>query len=110
MDPQKLTESCQKALQHAQAEASRRQQQAIEVEHLTLALLQEPDGLFPRLLERLKVSTSAVRAALEAELARMPRVSGPGASPGQVYLSQRMSKVLAHADDERKKLNDEFVS
>jgi len=110
MGPQKLTESCQQALQHAQAEATSRNQQAIEVEHLALALVAEKEGLFASLLERIQVSPAEFQARLGSELSRVPRVSGPGATQGQIYLTQRLSRLLTAADEERKALKDEYVS
>src|SRR5207244_343755 len=47
---------------------------------------------------------------LRGALDRVPRVSGPGAGPGQLYVSQRLSHLLTVADDRRKKMNDDYVS
>jgi ATP-dependent Clp protease ATP-binding subunit ClpB len=51
-----------------------------------------------------------LRAELEAELAKRPRVSGPGAAPGQVFLTQRLSRLLDAAEREATRLKDEYVS
>ncbi len=110
MNPQKLTESVQSALQAAQAEATRRSQQAVDVEHLALALLQQDDGLFRRLLERMGSDRAFLEGSLAKALDRAPRVAGPGSEPGQVYVAQRLSKLLVDADDKRKRMNDDFVS
>ena len=52
MDLNKFTEKSQTALTEAQAIGTRRQNQAVDVEHLALALLEQEEGLVPRLLER----------------------------------------------------------
>jgi len=110
MNPQKFTESVQSALQSAQAEATRRSQQAIDVEHLALALLQQDDGLFPKLLARMGSDRGVLQGELQRALDRMPRVAGPGSEPGQLYVSQRLSRLLVAADEQRKKMNDDYVS
>src|SRR5262249_55226615 len=110
MNPQKLTESVQSALQEAQSEATRRGQQAVDVEHLAYALLQPEDGLFRRLLARMNVDPMLVIDGLREALDRVARVSGPGAGPGELYVSQRLSRLLTAADDRRKKMNDDYVS
>src|SRR5256885_929613 len=51
-----------------------------------------------------------LRADLEAELARRPRVSGPGVAPGQVAVTQRLARLLDAAEQESKRLKDEYVS
>ncbi|MGH4027187.1 MAG: ATP-dependent chaperone ClpB, partial [Pseudonocardiaceae bacterium] len=73
-------------------------------------LLDQPEGLVPRLLPRLDVDVDALRGAVDAELARRPRTTGPGASPGQVFVTQRLARLLESAEREAKRLKDEYVS
>ncbi len=110
LDPSQLTESCQAALQKANAEATRRQQQQVDVEHLAWALLTESNGLFPRLLSRLSVDPSRIQSGLEQGLDSLPRVKGPGAQPGQMLVTSRFSQLLVAADNERQRMQDDFVS
>ena len=110
MNPQKLTEKVQAALQDAQAEATRRGHQAVEVEHLALALLKQDDGLFGRLLQRMGTDRAFLDGRIAQVLDRAPKVSGPGSEPGQVYVSQRLSKLLVEADAKRKAMSDDYVS
>ena len=63
----------------------------VDGEHLLLALLDQPDGLVPRLLTGVGGDPDAIKADLEHELGRRPRVSGPGAAPGQVFVTQRLA-------------------
>ena len=72
----KFTEKAQEALLAAQQDATSRAHQAVDGEHLLLALIQQPDGLVPQLLQRLQVDPRVIRTRLEAELARRPKVSG----------------------------------
>ena len=110
VDINSLTQKSQEALQDAQSVATRMRHTEVDGEHLLLALINQADGLVPRLLDNAGADTAAVQADLEAELERRPRVSGPGAAPGQVSVTARLAKVLDAAAREAKRLKDEYVS
>ena len=110
MDPNRLTQKCQEAIHDAQTKAVQLGHMEIDVEHLLLALLDQPEGVIPRLLNKMDVPVDSVRSALDQELARRPSVSGPGAEPGKVYVTQRLNQLLVRAEDEAKRLKDEYVS
>ncbi|WP_310715508.1 ATP-dependent chaperone ClpB [Streptomyces lydicus] len=110
MDMNRLTQKSQEALQEAQTIAGRMDQTEVDGEHLLLALLDQPDGLVPRLFDQAGADTGALRASLMSELSRRPKVTGPGATPGQVYVTQRLAKLLDTAEQEAKRLKDEYVS
>ena len=110
MDLNKFTVKCQEALQAAQTKAINFNHQEVDGEHLLLVLLEQPDGLVPRLLQRMEVSVDAVRGRLEQALDKKARISGPGTEPGKVYITQRLNKLLVAAQNEAKKLKDEYVS
>src|SRR5215210_7225446 len=108
MDPNRLTQKSQEALHDAQTKALRFGHTEVDGEHLLLALLDQADGLVPRLLQRVGADPVALRRAVEAELARRPKVSGPGAAPGQVFITQRLSGLFDQADQEARRLKDEY--
>ncbi|MEQ7006265.1 ATP-dependent chaperone ClpB [Actinopolymorpha sp. B17G11] len=110
MDPNRLTQKSSEALHDAQTAAVRLGHTEVDGEHLLAALLDQADGLVPRLLAQTGADSDQLRAELEAELARRPRTSGPGVSPGQVFLTQRLSRLLDAADREARRLGDEYVS
>lgn len=110
MDPSKFTVKCQEALQAAQTKAINFNHQEVDGEHLLLVLMEQADGLIPNLLQRMDVSVDAVRNRLVQELDKKARISGPGSEPGKVYITQRLNKLLIQAQDEAKKLKDEYVS
>src|SRR5213595_695224 len=110
VDVNRMTHKVQEALQSAGGIATRRSHQGIDVEHLLLALLEQPDGLAPNLLEAAGVAPRAALEAVERELARRPQVSGPAAGPAQTFITQRLSQLLTKAEDEMKALKDEFLS
>jgi ATP-dependent Clp protease ATP-binding subunit ClpB len=110
MDPNRLTQKSQEALHDAQTKALRFGHTEVDVEHLLLALLDQPDGLVPRLLMRAGADYDALHNGLELHLEGRPRVSGPGAAPGQVYVSRALNQVLDEAEQEAQRLKDEYVS
>jgi ATP-dependent Clp protease ATP-binding subunit ClpB len=110
VDVNRMTHKVQEALQQAGGIASRRNHQGIDVEHLLLALLDQPEGIAASLLESAGVAARAVRDAAERELARKPQVSGPAAGPSQTFITQRLSQLLTRAEDEMRGLKDEYLS
>jgi ATP-dependent Clp protease ATP-binding subunit ClpB len=110
MDPARLTQKSQEALHDAQTKALRYGHAEVDGEHLLLALLDQADGIVPRLLTLAGVDAGQLHKELDADLARRPRVSGPGVSPGQVNVTQRLSRVLDAAEQEEQRLKDEYVS
>ena len=109
MDLNKFTEQATAALGSAQEEATRLGNQAVDVEHLFYSLLTQENGLVPRLFERLKVSLDLLQTKTQAALDRLPKVSGSGAT-AQTGITHRLNQLLVHAQDEAKKLKDDYVS
>jgi len=110
MDINKLTQKSQEAMQQAQNLALKRGHQEVDGEHLLQALIAQEGGLVPRLLEKLDVKPQLLIGELTAELDKRPSVSGPGVEPGKIYVSQRLNRLLLKAEDEAKRLKDEYVS
>src|SRR5437899_2186263 len=111
MDLNRFTEKMQEALQSAQSRPIRRSHQQLDVEHLLAALLEQESGLAGAILAKAGASAELLGQRLEQELDRMPKVTGPtGAPPDQIYVTGRLNRVLTLAEDEAKKLKDEYVS
>src|SRR5882724_7432777 len=110
MDINRLTEKAQEALRAAQNEATRQGHQQIDVEHLLLALLGQEGGLAKSVLEKSGVDPDLVRQRLEAELARMPKVSSSTGGSGEAYITGRLNRLLVQAEDEAHQLKDEYIS
>ncbi len=110
MDPSHLTQKSQEALRDAQTKALRFGHQEVDGEHLLLALLDQPEGIAPRLLSQTGADPGRLRKELEAELSRRPRVTGPGVQPGQVAITQRLARLLDTAQQSADRLKDEYVS
>jgi len=110
MDIGRFTEKSQEALRAAQAIATRRNHQGVEVEHLLLAALEQADGLAPAVLQATGANLAILKERVAQDLDRLPQVSGPGGTPEQIYVTQRLSRVLTRAEDEAAALKDEYVS
>lgn len=110
MDPNKLTYKSQEAFQAAQAIASDRSHQELTSAHLLLALAQPSDSIVAHLLELAQVPLDSFRSTLEAELNKIPKVSGAGYDPQKIFLSTELARSLGQTEELAKKRGDEFVS
>jgi len=110
MDMNRLTQRSQEALSDAQKEAIRRGHQEVDNEHLLFALLNQENGLIPRILAKMDISTETLKDSVERELDKRSSVRGPGVEPGKIYISGRLSRILVAAEESAKRLKDEYVS
>jgi len=110
MDFNRFTEKMQEAVRAAQSIAAQHGNQQIEVEHLLLALLQQEGGLAPSILNKADIKVDSLRTRVQQEIDRLPKVSGPAGAPDQVYVTQRLTKLVSQAEEEAKRLKDEFTS
>src|SRR6476660_8924017 len=110
MDINRFTEKLQEAIRSGQSKAVRHGHQQIDVEHLLKVLLEQEGGLAPSILAKTGIPVEQLDRRLEAELDRMPKVSGASVGPDQVYLTGRLNRLLTNAEDEAKKLKDEYIS
>ena len=106
MNTQPLTRNAKAAATAAQRHAEERGAPEVEVEHLLLALLEQPDGTVPRLLRRLEADPLALAARIDAGLAGAPRVSGSV----DVRMGARLRKAYQDAFLEANRLTDQYVS
>ncbi len=110
MDLNKFTQKSQEAVSEAQNVAVRFGHQQIDALHLLLALVQQENGLAQSLLERAGYNPAAYARAVEEELSRLPKVTGPGAQPGQVFITPQLQEVLVAAEQMARKMTDEYTS
>jgi len=110
MDINKLTQKTQEALQQAQNLAVERGHQAVDAEHLLLALVTQADGLVPRLLAKLDRPADVVEKELQRELDKRPSVSGPGTTAGNIAVTQPLRQTLVDAEKQAGRLKDQYVS
>ncbi len=106
MDLNKFTERARGFVQAAQTIAMREEHQRLTPEHLLKALMDDDQGLASNLISRAGGAPSRVVNALDASMAKIPKVSGDA---GQVYLDGQTAKVLDEAEKIATKAGDSFV-
>ena len=105
MNIQKFTQKSVEAINDCEKLAYEYGNQEIEQEHLMVALMQQEDGLIPKLIEKMEIQKQHFADNARRKLEARVKVSG-----GQVYVGQNLNKVLIHAEDEAKQMGDEYVS
>jgi ATP-dependent Clp protease ATP-binding subunit ClpB len=110
MNYEKFTQKTVEALSEAQKFAVRMSHQQVDMEHLLLALLGQPEGLIPTILQKMNVNGSKAISKCEEELNKRPKVTGQGAEEGTLYSTQRMQKVLVKAEEYMKSYGDSYLS
>ena len=108
MNLNKLTIKSQEALEGAQSIASEYQNQAIEPEHLLLALLRDEEGIPASILKKAGANIDYIRSKAEESVKKFPKISGGGTA--SQYLSQPLARLLDSAEKEASQMKDEFVS
>src|SRR4051812_39188936 len=108
MDFEKYTDRARGFVQSAQALALREGHQQFTPEHLLKVLLDDPEGLCAGLIERSGGRAREALGAIEAQLAKAPKVSGSGA--GSIYLSPALARVFDQAQKMAEKAGDSFVT
>ena len=107
MNIEKYTQNAQGAIIDCQNIAVEEGHQQIDGEHLHLALLMQKDGLIPKLLKFMGVNTGEVIGAVQAEIDKLPKVSGGAES---MYSTRRLQQILLNAEKKAEKMKDEYVS
>jgi ATP-dependent Clp protease ATP-binding subunit ClpB len=110
MDFNRLTEKSQEAIRQAQSLAVEHGNQQVDVEHLLLALLEQEGGLASSILLRADVALEPLHKRLLQEIEKFPKVSGSALHADQVYITTRLSQLFTRAEEQAKRLKDEYVS
>jgi len=108
MDFEKYTDRARGFVQSAQSLASREGHQQFAPEHLLKVLLDDPEGLAAGLIDRSGGRSREALTAVEAALAKIPKVSGSGA--GQVYLAPALARLFDQAQKIAEKAGDSYVT
>ncbi len=108
MDFEKYTDRSRGFVQSAQSLAQREGHQQFAPEHLLKVLLDDPEGLAAGLIDRAGGNSRAALAAVEAALAKRPKISGGGA--GQIYLDPALARVFDTAEKAGEKAGDSYVT
>ncbi len=106
MNIQKFTQKSIEAVNQSEKLVYEYGNQEMEEEHLLLALMQQEDGLIPKLIEKMGMDPRAFTNDVIARVQARTKVSGAG----QIYVGKDLNQVLIHAEDEAKQMGDEYVS
>jgi ATP-dependent Clp protease ATP-binding subunit ClpB len=107
MNLERYTQKAQEAILSAQRIAQDLNHTAIEASHLLLALLKQPEGIVPAIINRIAGSPQLLTEELEEELDSRPKMHGGN---GQIGLSRSVADLLAAAEKQAKMMKDEYVS
>ena len=110
MNMNQLTKKSLAAIQGAQSLAQQYGQQQIEQQHLLLALVADQEGFIPQLLTAMGMTVPSFLAAAQAEVNKLPKVSGGGREADKVYVAQDVDRALNAAEETAKSMKDEYIS
>ncbi len=110
MNTQKLTKKSVEAIQNAQSIAVSNSNQQIDTLHLLLSLLTQQEGLIPQLLKAMGIDENAMAEQTERAVSMLPKVTGSGRRPDEVYITQDTDRVLNCAEETAERMGDEYVS
>ncbi len=110
MNMQNFTQKSIEALTEAQKIALQNQNMQIEEEHLLQALVNQQNGFIPELFKKMNINVTMLKSELDNAIEAILSVTGTGREPDKVYISNDVDKVLLSAEDEAKKMQDEYVS
>ncbi len=106
----RFTERAQEAAQRAAEIIQRYGHNQIDTEHILLALIEQPQGAIPQLLEYLKVEASGLTERLDFILRTSPKANIFGSGAGQIFITPRVKRLIDLANEEANKLKDEYIS
>jgi len=106
----RFTERAQEAAQRASEIIQRYGHNQIDTEHLLLALIEQPQGVVPQILEILKVDPQILAERLDYILKTSPKASIFGGGAGQIFITPRVKRIIDVANEEASKLKDEYIS
>ena len=110
MDMNQFTQKAREALQAAQRIAVEYSNNTVEQEHLLAALAQQQDGLIPQMLTNMGTDPNAFAQAALQKIEALPRVTGSGRDPNQIYIGTDLDRALNAAEAQAKQMKDEYIS
>ena len=107
----RFTERAQDAAQRAVEIMSRYGHTQVDIEHILLALLEQPDGAIPQILDQLGADMDMITQRLDDVLSKSPKAGiYGGGGIGQVFITPRVKRVLDQANEEANRLKDDYIS
>ena len=106
----RFTERAQEAAQRAAEIIQRYGHNQIDTEHILLALIEQPGGVIPQILEMLNVNAQALTERLDQTLKMTPKANIFGGGAGQIFITPRVKRIIDLANEEANRLKDEYIS
>jgi ATP-dependent Clp protease ATP-binding subunit ClpC len=106
----RFTERAQDAAQRAAEIIQRYGHNQIDTEHIFLALIEQPQGVIPQILERLNIDIEDLTDRIDHQLRTTPKANIYGGGAGQIFITPRVKRVVDMANQEANRLNDEYIS
>ena len=110
MNTSKFTQRSLEAMQSAQDISIQHGNQAVDQEHVLLALMEQENGLVPQLMLKLGANADAVAQELISSVASLPKVQGGSTPQGGVYVTNALNQALVEAEQIAERMKDEYVS
>ncbi len=109
-NPQQFTTKSQEAIQQAHRIAASGGQQAVDTAHLLLALIEQDGSVVPAILKKLQTDVRVLKGRVEEALKRQPTILVAEGIPGQIFLSQPLTRALVSAERAASHFHDEYIS
>jgi ATP-dependent Clp protease ATP-binding subunit ClpC len=106
----RFTERAQEAAQRAAEIIQRYGHNQIDTEHILLALIEQPGGVIPQILENLKINAQVIADRLDQTLRLTPKANIFGGGAGQIFITPRVKRIIDLANEEANRLKDEYIS
>ncbi len=106
----RFTERAQDAAARAYEILQRYGHNQVDTEHILLALLEQPEGVIPQILDKLSVDQELIKRRLDDVLRASPKAAIYGGGTGQVFITPRVKRIIDLANEEANRLKDEYIS
>ena len=106
----RFTERAQDAASRAYEILQRYGHNQVDTEHILLALLEQPEGVIPQILEKASVDQEIIKKRLDDVLRASPKAAIYGGGTGQVFITPRVKRIIDLANEEANRLKDEYIS
>jgi ATP-dependent Clp protease ATP-binding subunit ClpC len=106
----RFTERAQEAAQRAAEIIQRYGHNQIDTEHILLALIEQPQGVIPQILDQLKIDPASLTERLDYILRTSPKANIFGGGAGQIFITPRVKRIIDLANEEANRLKDEYIS
>ncbi len=106
----RFTERAQEAAQRAAEIIQRYGHNQIDTEHILLALIEQPGGVIPQILQNLNLDSAGLVERLDSTLKLSPKANIFGGGAGQIFITPRVKRIIDLANEEANRLKDEYIS